>query len=163
MTEQDAPGEVLVAASGITKTFPGTVALDRVDFEVRRGEIHALLGANGAGKTTLMMILSGVYRPDEGHVMIGGREVRLQDPHHAQRLGIGTVFQELSLVPGLSVAEKLFLGRLPAARLDFVDQAALRRQAARLLLRVGLTIDPMTPVRALSPAVRQLVEIAKAL
>jgi ribose transport system ATP-binding protein len=163
MTEQDAPGEVLVAASGITKTFPGTVALDRVDFEVRRGEIHALLGANGAGKTTLMMILSGVYRPDEGHVMIGGREVRLQDPHHAQQLGIGTVFQELSLVPGLSIAENLLLGRLPASPLRLIDWDAVRRQAAGLLSRVGLDVDPATPVRVLPPAVRQLVEIAKAL
>lgn len=163
MPERATQGDVLASVAGLTKAFPGTVALDQVDFEVRPGEIHALLGANGAGKTTLMMILSGVYQPDAGRVLLGGREVRLQGPHHAQQLGIGTVFQELSLVPGLSVAENLFLGRLPSAGLDFADWAALGRQVARLLSRVGLAIDPMTPVRALSPAVRQLVEIAKAL
>lgn len=158
-----ASDEVLIAVSGVTKTFPGTVALDHVDFEVRRGEIHALLGANGAGKTTLMMILSGVYQPDAGAVLVGGRGVRIQGPYQAQQLGIGTVFQELSLVPGLSIAENLFLGRLPAAALGLVDWPALRRQARALLARVGLDVDPMTPVGALPPATRQLVEIAKAL
>ncbi len=163
MPERATADDILLSVSGLTKTFPGTVALDRVDFEVRRGEIHALLGANGAGKTTLMMVLSGIYQPDGGRVLVGGREVRLQGAHHAQQLGIGTVFQELSLVPGLSIAENVFLGRLPTSALDLVDWHALRRLAAALLSRVGLAVDPATPVRALSPALRQLVEIAKAL
>lgn len=154
---------VLIAGVGLTKKFPGTVALDTVDFDVRKGEIHALLGANGAGKTTLMMLLSGVYRPDAGQILVDGREVRIEGPHHAQKLGIGTVFQELSLVPVLSVAENLLLGRLPGSLLDLVDRPKLRNLAAELLAQVGLDINPDVSVRDLSPAVRQLVEIAKAL
>ena len=95
----------------ITKRFPGVVALDRVDFTVRRGEIHSLIGQNGAGKSTLMNILSGVYPADAGEILIDGELVVIGHPRDALRLGIGTVYQELSLLPNLSVADNIFLGR----------------------------------------------------
>jgi len=104
----------LLEAREISKSFPGTRALDRVRFEVLPGEVHAVVGENGAGKTTLMMILAGVLQPDEGAVLWDGAVVPLTDSRTAQGLGIGTVFQELSLVPGLSIGENIFLTRSPA-------------------------------------------------
>src|SRR5215204_127070 len=97
----------------ITKRFPGVVALDKVDFQLERGEVHVLLGENGAGKSTLVKILSGAYHPDEGEILIDGKPARIPSAIAAQRLGISTIYQEFNLVPGLSVAENIFLGRQP--------------------------------------------------
>lgn len=155
---------VLLEARDITKTFPGTRALDRVPFQVSPGEVHALVGENGAGKTTLMMILAGVLQPDEGTIFWEDKEVRLSDPGTAQRLGIGTVFQELSLVPGLSVAENVFLNRAPARSfLGLVEWDRMQREARLALAPLGLHVDPTRAIKALGMGARQMVEIAKAL
>jgi ABC-type sugar transport system ATPase subunit len=154
----------LLEAHEISKTFPGTRALDRVDFQVLAGEIHALVGENGAGKTTLMMILAGVLQPDSGTILWRDRVVRLSDPRTAQGLGIGTVFQELSLVPGLSIAENIFLNRLPArTRLGLVEWRRAHDAAQEALTPLGIDADTALPVKALEMGTRQMVEIAKAL
>ncbi len=158
----------ILACRGITKRFPGVVALDSMDFEVAPGEVHVLLGENGAGKSTLVKILSGALQPDSGHVILDGRPVRFDSPLDAQRSGISTVYQELALVPHLSVTENILLGALPATaragrRLGIVDWRRARQAAAALLEELGAHIDPDAPVSRLSVAQQQLVEIARAL
>jgi ribose transport system ATP-binding protein len=147
---------------GIRKTFPGVVALDGVDLTLEAGDVHMLLGENGAGKSTLMKILSGAYRKDEGVIAVGGQRVEIDSPRDALALGIRVIYQELSLVPQLSIAENIFLGALPT-RGWWVDRRALREQAAQLLADLGLNLDPAMPVAQLGLAQRQMVEIAKAL
>jgi ribose transport system ATP-binding protein len=149
--------------SGIRKSFPGVVALAGVDLELRRGEVHVLLGENGAGKSTLMKILSGALRKDEGVISLEGREVEIAGPRHARELGIGIIYQELMLVPELSAAENVFLGREPLRFPGLIDRRAMMREAARLLQELGAAFDVGAPTRQLSIAQRQLVEIAKAL
>ena len=163
MAEVAAPPPVL-AVEGLGKSFPGVRALDGVGFDVRRGEVHALLGENGAGKSTLIKIVSGVYRPDAGTVRVDGREVAFASPHEAQGAGIATVYQELLLFPDLSVAENVFLGHAPRARWGGVDWGAMRARAAAILASLDVhDLDVTAPVRSLSVANRQRVEIAKAL
>jgi ribose transport system ATP-binding protein len=152
----------LLRIEGIRKTFPGVVALDSVDFDLRRGEVHVLLGENGAGKSTLIKMLSGAYRPDSGRITVGGEEVRIQGAQDSERLGIATIYQEFNLVPDLSVAENIFLGRQPR-RFGLIDRKRMNAAAAELLARVGVDVDPRTLVRELGIARLQMVEIAKAL
>ncbi|MEV7867345.1 sugar ABC transporter ATP-binding protein [Streptomyces sp. NPDC088124] len=152
----------LLRVEGIRKTFPGVVALDSVDFDLRRGEVHVLLGENGAGKSTLIKMLSGAYRPDAGRVLVGGEDVRIHGAQDAERLGIATIYQEFNLVPDLTVAENIFLGRQPR-RFGLVDRKRMEADAAALLERVGVTTPPHTKVRELGIARLQMVEIAKAL
>ncbi len=152
----------LLAVEGLRKVFPGVVALDGVSFDLRPGEVHVLLGENGAGKSTLIKCLAGVYQPDAGRILVDGEPRRLHTARDAERLGIATIHQELNLVPALSVAENVLLGR-PPRRFGVIDRRAARRQAATALARVGLDVDPSTPVRELGIARQQLVEIAKAL
>ncbi|MBL8055693.1 MAG: sugar ABC transporter ATP-binding protein [Anaerolineales bacterium] len=148
----------------ISKAFPGVQALRQVSFDLRRGEVHALVGENGAGKSTLMKILSGVYRPDAGQILIEGQPVTIQIPRDAQRHGISIVHQELNLFSNLTVAENVFGGRMPArGPLAFEDRQAAARQAQRLLDRFGVAISPQTIIRSLSLAQQQVVEISKAL
>ncbi|MCU0914386.1 MAG: sugar ABC transporter ATP-binding protein [Planctomycetes bacterium] len=156
------PG-LLLEARGISKSFPGVRALHRVDCDVRRGEVHALLGENGAGKSTLVHILAGVFEPDEGVLRMGGREMRFRDARAAQEAGIAMVFQERSLAGPLSVAENVFFGRQPVRRWSLIDKARLYRQTRVLLDDLGIGLDPATPLESLSPAQQQMVEIAKAL
>ncbi|HJZ72767.1 MAG TPA: sugar ABC transporter ATP-binding protein [Vicinamibacterales bacterium] len=148
---------------GIRKSFPGVVALDGVDLTLRAGEVHMLLGENGAGKSTLMKILSGACRRDAGDVLIGGAPVDIDGPRDALARGIRVIYQELTLVPQLSVAENIFLGALPARAFGIVDRRALHVRTARLLEDLGMAIDPRTRVGRLGLAQRQMVEIAKAL
>jgi ribose transport system ATP-binding protein len=155
--------EFALAVRGISKRFPGVNALDRVDLDVRAGEVHVLLGENGAGKSTLMKILSGVYPRDEGRIFIEGREVKLRGPRHAQALGISIIYQTFSQAPHLNVAENLFLGREPLTAWRTIDDRRTQAMSREALARVGLAIDPRTPIKKLSVAQRQLVEIAKAL
>jgi len=155
--------DYLVEMRKITKTFPGVVALDGVDFEARAGEIHAVVGENGAGKSTLMKILAGVYQPDSGEILLAGEPVRINSPHEAQRLGISIIYQELNLLPDMTVAENVFLGREPKSRLGLVDSRRLENQAKEVLHRLGLDIDPHLRLSRLSVAQAQMVEIAKAL
>ncbi len=155
----------LLVAEGLTKSFPGTRALDGVDFTLERGEIHVLLGENGAGKSTLIKILSGVQNADSGTVVIDGTVVGDLDPIAARRHGITTIYQEFNLVPDLSVAENVFLGRLPTKGrwLPRIDWRRTRDEAKAFFRRVDIAIDPDRPVGELSIAEQQIVEIAKAL
>ena len=149
---------------GISKRFPGVVALEEIDFDLRAGEVHVLVGENGAGKSTLVKILSGIYRPDDGQILLDGRPIVLPDPHAAQTLGISTVHQELNLVPHLDVGRNIFLGREPLRGPGgIVDYPALYRAAAGQLRALGMELDPRTPVRRLGVALQQMTEIAKAL
>ncbi|MDX6332055.1 MAG: ribose transport system ATP-binding protein [Streptomycetaceae bacterium] len=147
---------------GVRKTFPGVVALDGVDFDLRTGEVHVLLGENGAGKSTLIKMLSGAYRPDGGLIFVDDTETRIHSAQDAERFGIATIYQEFNLVPDLSVAENIFLGRQPR-RYGFIDRKKMQADAVELLARVGVDIDPRAQVRELGIARLQMVEIAKAL
>ncbi len=146
---------------GISKGFPGVQALDDVDLTCLPGEIHAIVGENGAGKSTLMKILAGAYGADTGSVRVDGREVRLATPHDAQDLGIGMVYQELNLVPDLSVAENIYLGRQPVHRFGIVDRGRLMEDARSLLASLSAPVDAGVLVRDLSVGQSQMVEIAK--
>jgi ribose transport system ATP-binding protein len=154
----------LVRLKGIVKHFPGVLALNRVDFDVRRGEVHVLVGENGAGKSTLIKIISGAYRKDEGEIILEGKPVEIHSPRHAQHLGIATVYQEFNLVPFMSVAENIFLGRqLKKGRyVPILDRARMNKEARTLLEYLDLDINPRTLVRDLGVAQKQMVEIAKA-
>ncbi len=149
----------------IVKRFPGVVALNGVDLEVRAGEVLALLGENGAGKSTLIKTISGVHPPDAGDIRVDGRSVAIRNPHAAQMLGISTIYQEFTLAPDMTVAENIFLGREPLAipALSIVDRKALVRQTRAALAMLDLQIDPEADVKDLGVAQQQMVEIAKAL
>jgi erythritol transport system ATP-binding protein len=153
---------VILRAEQVTKVFPGTVALDKVDFNVYRGKVNALVGENGAGKSTLMKILAGVEPPTSGHLRMEGQEIHLRSPRDAEKLGIGIIYQELNLCPNLSVAENIFLGRELAPN-GVIDRREQRRQTRALIERLGHTIDPDTLVSELRIGQQQVVEIAKAL
>ncbi len=153
----------LLEMKGITKAFPGVLALNRVDLAVRAGTVLALVGENGAGKSTLMKVLSGVYRMDEGQIFLGGKPVDIESPLSSQHLGISIIYQEFNLLNNMSVAENIFVGREPKTRAGFVDKRAQRAEARKLLEEVGLGIDPDTRVRRLSTAQKQMIEVAKAL
>ncbi len=153
----------LLSATGISKRFGGVVALHDASFSCEPGEIHALLGENGAGKSTMVKILCGVHSPDGGELNYKGEPASFRNPAAAAAVGIVPVFQELSLVPDLSVAENIFLGREPRTRIGLVDKRRMERDAAALFARLGFTeIDPTALVKELSLAERQLAEIAKA-
>jgi len=155
----DAP---LLEMTGIRKTFPGVVALDDVDFTLRAGEVHALMGENGAGKSTLIKVLTGVYPRDAGRIRLAGRDIHPRSPLQAQHLGISTVYQEVNLIGGLSVAENIFLGRQPR-RLGVIDWRAMRRGARDALARLELDLDVNRPLSGYSIAIQQMVAIARAL
>ncbi len=148
---------------GITKSFNGVCVLDKVDFELRTGEVHALLGENGAGKSTLMKILRGVYTLDSGQIEVNGQPVHIHSPRDARMHGIAMVFQEFSLVPSLTVAQNIFLNREPRKALGLIDDAEMQRRATELFERLGVPIAPSLRVAELSTGYRQLTEIASAL
>jgi ribose transport system ATP-binding protein len=148
---------------GIRKTFPGVVALDGVELTLFAGEVHMLLGENGAGKSTLMKILSGAYRKDAGEIRINGATFDIGSPRDALDRGIRVIYQELNLVPNLSVAENIFLGALPSRTGAIVDWATLYDRTVALLRDLGMAIDARARVADLGLALRQMVEIAKAL
>jgi ABC-type sugar transport system ATPase subunit len=156
------PSQVALEMTGISKRFPGVQALAGVDLRVLRGEIHAVVGENGAGKSTLMKILAGAYHADAGTIQLDGRAVTFGSPHEAQAMGIGMVYQELNLVPDLSVAENIFLGRQPVRRFGWVERGRLRTAARALLDTLGAPLDPDALIRDLSVGQRQMVEVAKA-
>ncbi len=157
-------GRALLELSNIVKRFPGVLALDRVSFDVRAGEVHALLGENGAGKSTLIKIISGVYQPDEGHINFSGNTVRFNTPAAAQNNGIATIYQELLLYPELSVAENIFMGHAPKTRFGTIDWRAMRSLAREQLASLDIyDLDVNQQVGSLSVGNRQRVEIAKAL
>lgn len=150
---------------GISKRFPGVVALNNVSLEVETGEIVALVGENGAGKSTLMKILGGIHQPDEGTITIGGEVVTIQNVNDSMRLGIGFIHQELNVFPNLDVAANVFLGREPISGgfLRLIDRTKIEAATAALLERLGVDVSPRTQLGELSIAQQQMVEIAKAL
>ena len=158
LTPDDRP---VLRARGVSKFFPGTIALDDVDLALRPGEVHALLGENGAGKSTLIKCLTGAYRRDAGVIELDGQAVEPQSTADSQKLGIGTVYQEVNLLPNLTVAENLFLGRQPM-RLGFVARRRMNREAQEVLAGYGLDVDPGEPLTAYSVAIQQVIAIARA-
>ncbi len=156
----------LLELSGLTKSFHGVTVLQGVDFDVKKGEVHALVGENGAGKSTLIKIVAGIYSKDSGNIFVEGKPVEIKSPLVAFQLGIKVVFQELSLVPSLSVAENIYLERFPLQKIGpikRIDWPALFENAYSLLLDLGLNIDVETPVEYLTMAQQQMTEIARAL
>ena len=159
-----AVGDLLVEMDGISKDFPGVHALKECRFDLHRGEVHALVGENGAGKSTLMKILAGVYRRDAGRIRLNGVDVEIPTPRAAQLLGVSIIHQELSLMPNLTAAQNIFIGREPRRRLPFLlDERALNENARRLFEGLHIKIEPETKVAKLAVAQQQMVEIAKAL
>jgi ribose transport system ATP-binding protein len=152
----------LLMVEGISKAFPGVKALDGVNFELDRGEVLALVGENGAGKSTLMKILSGIYTPDEGRIVLDGTEVDVQDPKAAQKLGISIIHQEMNLMPHLTVAQNMFIGREPRTG-PWIREAELNKRTKKLLDDLGIHLKPTQNVGELTVASQQMVEIAKAL
>src|SRR5512144_377529 len=154
----------LVQIEGVDKSFPGVQALSQARFELLPGEVHALVGENGAGKSTLMKILAGVYSKDAGRLLYKGREVEIPNPRAAQLLGISMIHQELNLMPHLTVAQNIFIGREPRRRLPFVlDEREVNARAQKLLDLMNLDLEPRARVADLTVAKQQMVEIAKAL
>ena len=152
----------MISFENITKTFTGVTALDGVSLSIERGECHALMGENGAGKSTLGKVLAGIYKPDSGTIRLDGKVVSFRSPADANKAGIGMVHQELAFCPDLSVAENLCMGQYPRRLGLFLDRATMRKRARELLSRIGVELDVSAPMRSLSTAQEQLVQIASA-
>ncbi|WP_052390068.1 sugar ABC transporter ATP-binding protein [Streptomyces sp. NRRL B-24484] len=160
--EDGAAAPPALEAVGVAKRFPGVVALDDVSLTLRPGEIHALVGENGAGKSTLIKVLTGVHRPDAGELRIAGRPVTLHRPYDAQQAGVSTIYQEVNLVPLMSVARNVFLGREPRTRFGLIDFARMHAESAELLAGLGVTVDPRRPLHTLGIGAQQMVALARA-
>ena len=154
--------DVVLEASGICKSFPGVKALTDVSITLHRGEVVALLGENGAGKSTLIKVLSGIYQPDAGEIRMDGQTVHFDLPLQARDAGIGVIHQELNYVPTISIAENIFMGKLPKKH-GFVDYKTMYAESSRILKKVGLELDPRMQISACAVAQKQLIEIAKVL
>lgn len=157
--------KLLLQMENITKRFPGVLALSRVHFDLCPGEVHLILGENGAGKSTLIKILSGVYRPDEGEIHIEGKRVEIQKPQQAKKLGISTIYQDFALIPHLTVAQNIFLGRETMDRRApiFLDNESMNHNCRELINALKLPLEPTETVSRLTTAEKQLVEITRAL
>ncbi len=153
----------LLQMNNINKRFPGVRALRNVSFEVAQGEVHGLLGENGAGKSTLIKILSGIFSADSGEILLHGTPIHFTSPYDAWRAGISTIHQELMLVPQLTVAENIFLGKIPQNRIGLIDRGKMFKEARKLLDRLEVEADPRALVGDLPVALQQMVEIARAL
>ncbi len=156
-------GVAVLEASGVSKSFGGIAALVDVDFDLRAGEVHALVGENGAGKSTLMKILAGVHVEYDGLIRLAGAPVKFAGVQDAERAGVSIIHQELDLVPELTAADNIFLGREPLIVGTIVDRRRIVKAAGALLRRLGIAIDPQGRVAELRVGEQQLVEIAKAL
>jgi len=151
----------VLQAVGVNKHFAGVQALREVDFELRPGQVHTLVGENGAGKSTLIKVLTGVYQPDGGRLLLDGEPVSFGRPLDAQAAGISTVYQEVNLVPSMSVAQNLFLGHEPRNRLRLIDFPKMRAQAGELLSELGISVDPRRQLRTLGLGVQQMIAVAR--
>ncbi len=156
-------GKIVLEMKHISKSFGGIHALKNLDFELRLGEVHALLGENGAGKSTLIKILGGIHQPETGSIAIAGKKVRVADVHTAHAMGIGIIHQEIVLVPHLSVAQNIFLGREPVNAIGITDTGKIVSEAQKMVAQLGLDIDVAKPVATLTIAQQQMVEIVKAI
>src|SRR6202142_1384886 len=154
--------EVILEVENISKGFPGVKALDNISFDLRKGEVHALVGENGAGKSTLMKILSGVYQADEGTIRYKGQVVTFYDVTQARKAGIGIIYQELNLIPHLSVAANIFIGREPLNQFGMLDEKKMNADAMAALGRLNIRLDPTIKLNKLPISKQQMVEIAKA-
>ncbi|MEV0318085.1 sugar ABC transporter ATP-binding protein [Streptomyces sp. NPDC050658] len=152
----------VLSVTRLSKTFPGVRALDAVDFTARAGEVHALIGENGAGKSTLIKVLTGVYAPDAGELTYQNRQIAFSTPLEAQNAGISTIYQEVNLVPLMSVARNLFLGREPRGRFGLIDFRRMHREADEALRRLGIRVDVRRPLRELGVGTQQMVALARA-
>ncbi|WP_435239409.1 sugar ABC transporter ATP-binding protein [Streptomyces sp. YPW6] len=152
----------VLEARSVSKRFPGVVALDDVSFALRAGEVHALVGENGAGKSTLIKVLTGVHRSDEGEVRVSGEPVRFARPFEAQQAGISTIYQEVNLVPLMSIARNVFLGREPKNRFGLIDFSRMHRETSALLDGFGVRVDPKRPLHTLGIGTQQMVALARA-
>src|ERR1041384_7781610 len=146
----------------ISKAFPGVQAMSEVDFRLFSGEVHAVMGQNGAGKSTLVKVLTGVYRPDEGEILLAGNAIHPDSPPSAQKLGISTVYQEINLCTNLSVAENIFIGRQPR-RAGLVDWGAMNRRAEEVMASLNVQVQGSQTLGTCSIAVQQMVAIARAI
>lgn len=155
--------ETILSAKGITKTFPGVLALENVDFTLKRGEVHALMGENGAGKSTLIKCLTGVEQPDKGIIEFDGKPVVVHSPMHAQEIGLSTVYQEVNLCTNISVAENVMLGHEPKGALGNISWKKMNEQAAKSLAKLGVNIDVSKPLGVYSVAIQQMVAITRSL
>lgn len=153
----------ILEMENVSKTFPGVKALNNIHFNLKKGEVHALVGENGAGKSTLLKILAGAYKKDTGVIKLDGAKVEITDPKQALDIGISVIYQEFNLIPNLSIAENIFIGRAPLKHKAFVDFLKLYRQAESYLNKIGMKRNPKTLVSQLSVAEQQMVEIAKSL
>ncbi len=153
-------GTPLLEIRGLTKSFPGVPALSAVDFTMYAGEVHALLGENGAGKSTLIKVITGVYQRDAGSILLQGKAIEPKSPRDAQVMGISAVYQEVNLIPTLSVAENIYLGRQPK-RWGLINTRATNRNATKLLETYGFHIDVSNPLSSYSVAVQQIAAIAR--
>jgi len=151
----------ILAMTGIHKAFPGVQALEDVDFTLRKGEVHGLVGKNGAGKSTLIKVLTGVEHPDAGAITLNEKQVQVRSPQHAQALGISTVYQEINLCPNLTVAENILIGREPH-RFGSVDWKTMNARARQYLRRLDIEIDVTQTLGSYSVAIQQMVAIARA-
>jgi monosaccharide-transporting ATPase len=152
----------MLEVTRVSKSFPGVRALDQVSFALQPGEVHALVGENGAGKSTLIKVLTGVYRPDAGELRYDGQAVQFGSPMDAQRAGISTIYQEVNLVPLMSVAHNLFLGREPRTPFGLLDERRMRREASDVLAAYGVTTDVARPLGTLPLGAQQMVALARA-
>jgi ABC-type sugar transport system ATPase subunit len=154
--------EILLDAKGISKSFPGVRALDNIDFSVVEGEVHSLMGENGAGKSTLIKVLTGIYQKDEGEILFNGKRLEPKDALSVQKAGISTIYQELNLIPYMSVAENIFLGREPL-KAGRIDWKKINSESQRLMKELGINIDVKTQVNKLSTAYQQIAAIVRAI
>ncbi|MEP6896457.1 MAG: ATP-binding cassette domain-containing protein, partial [Chloroflexota bacterium] len=160
MTNAD---DFILTMKDISKTFPGVNALENVDFSLKRGEIHALVGENGAGKSTLIKIMTGVEHPDSGAIELDGKPVQVRSPQHSQELGISTVYQEVNLCTNISIAENIMLGHEPHLIWGAIDWKGLNSLAQQALKRLDIDIDVTQPLGNVSVAIQQMVAIARSL
>ena len=154
--------EKILTMKGVGISFPGVRALNNVEFSLRRGEIHALMGENCAGKSTLIKVLTGVYRMDEGSIVLEGKPVVINSPQGARKAGVSTVYQEVNLCPNLTIAENLFLGHEPRTALGLIDWKKIHKEAVILLEKLNISVDPAVQLDSCSIAIQQLVAIARA-
>ena len=155
--------DTILEMKGITKIFPGVKALDQVDFDLKRGEVHALLGENGSGKSTLIKVLGGIHKAEEGEIFIDGEKAEIEGVHDADKYGVSIVHQELSFAPDMTVGENIFMGKEPKGKFGLVDSKKVYRDSEKILREFGSDIDPDKKMNALSISRQQVVEIAKAL
>ena len=156
-------GKVIMELKDVTKYFPGVVALDSMSFEIQEGVVHGLIGENGAGKSTLIKILTGVHQPDRGQILIDGKEVVLTNPIESKKIGIGCIYQELNIVPQLSITDNLFLNDYIQKTGPILNYDAMHKRAKEVMLELGQDIDPKTECSQLGLGVQQIVEIGRAI